>query len=49
MKLTHRIHVCLIIFLTHYFDFDIINLLKSDSLHFDSIMSPIHYESISVT
>ena len=47
MKLSHRIHVCLIIFLIHYFD--IINLLKTRSLHFDSIMNPTNYESISVT
>ena len=32
MKQTHRIHVCLIIFLIHYFD--IINLLKSDKIHY---------------
>ena len=32
MKLTHRIHVCLIIFLIHYFV--IINLLKSDKIHY---------------
>ena len=51
MKQTHRIHDGLIIFLIHYFD--LINLLKSDKihhiLHFDSIMNPTHYESISVT
>ena len=47
MKLSHRIYVCLIIFLIHYFD--IINLLKTRSLHFDSIMNPTNYESISVT
>ena len=37
MKLTHRIHVCLIILLIDYFDiinFDIINLLKSDKIHY---------------
>ena len=32
MKQTHRIHVCLIIFLIHYFD--IINLLKSGKIHY---------------
>ena len=32
MVLTHRIHVSLIIFLIHYFD--IINLLKSDKIHY---------------
>ena len=32
MKQTHRIHVCLIIFLIHYFD--IINLLKSEKIHY---------------
>ena len=32
MKLTHRIHVCLIIVLIHHFD--IINLLKSDKIHY---------------
>ena len=49
MKVTHRTHVCLIIFLIHYFN--IMNSLKSDKipLNFDSIMNPIHYESISVT
>ena len=31
MKQTHRIHVCLIIFLIHYFD--IMNSLKSDKNH----------------
>ena len=30
MKQTHRIHVCLIIFLIHYFD--MINLLKPDKI-----------------
>ena len=30
MKLNHRIHVCLIIFLIYYFD--VINLLKSDKI-----------------
>ena len=32
MKQTHRIHAWLIIFLIHYFD--IINLLKSDKIHY---------------
>ena len=32
MKQTHRIHVCLIIFLIHYFN--IINLLKSDKIYY---------------
>ena len=32
MKLSHHIHVCLIIFLIHYFD--IINLLKSGKIHY---------------
>ena len=32
MKQTHRIHVYLIIFSFHYFD--IINLLKSDKIHY---------------
>ena len=32
MKQTHHIHVCLISFLIHYFD--IINLLKSDKIHY---------------
>ena len=32
MKQTHRIHVCLIIFLIHYFD--IINLLRSDKIRY---------------
>ena len=32
MKLTHGIHVCLIIFLIDYLD--IINLLKSDKIHY---------------
>ena len=45
MKLTHRVHVCLIIFLIHYFD--VINLLKSDKIHY--ILNPTHYQSISVT
>ena len=31
MKLTHRVHVCLVIFLMHYFD--IINLLKPNKIH----------------
>ena len=43
MKLTHRIHVCLIIFLIHSFE------VRQDALHFDSIMNPSHYESVSVT
>ena len=37
MKQTHRIHVFLIIYLIHYFDiinFDIINLLKSEKIHY---------------
>ena len=32
MTLTHRIHVCFIIFSFHYID--IINLLKSDKIHY---------------
>ena len=32
MKQTHRVHVCLIIFLIHYFD--IISLLKSGKIHY---------------
>ena len=32
MKQTHSIHVCLIILLIHYFD--VINLLKSDKIHY---------------
>ena len=32
MKLTHRIHVCLTIFLIHYFD--LMNSLKSDKTHY---------------
>ena len=32
MKLTHRVHVRLIIFLIYYFD--IINSLKSDMTHY---------------
>ena len=32
MKQTHRIHVCLIIFLIHYFD--ILNSLKSYKIHY---------------
>ena len=32
MKQTHPIHVCLIIFLIHYFD--IINLLESDKIDY---------------
>ena len=32
MKLTCRIHLCLIIFLIDYFD--ITNLLKSDKIHY---------------
>ena len=32
IKQAHRIHVCLIIFLIHYFD--IINMLKSDKIHY---------------
>ena len=32
MKQTHHIHVCLIISLIHYFD--VINLLKSDKIHY---------------
>ena len=47
MKQTHCIHVCLIIFLIHYFDMT--NLLKSDKINFDSIMNLTHYKSISVT
>ena len=34
-------------FLIHYFD--IMNSLKSDSVHFDSIMNIILYESVGVT
>ena len=32
MKQSHHIHVCLIIFLIHYFD--LINLLKSDKIQY---------------
>ena len=32
MKLTHRIHVCLIISSIHYFN--IMNSLKSDKVHY---------------
>ena len=32
MKQTHRIHVCLIIFLIHFFD--MINLLKLDKIDY---------------
>ena len=32
MKQTHHIHVCVIIFLIHYFD--IINLLKPDKINY---------------
>ena len=32
MKQTHRIHVCLVIFLIHCFD--VVNLLKSDKIHY---------------
>ena len=32
MKQTHIIYVCLIIFLSYYFD--IMNLLKSDKIHY---------------
>ena len=32
IKLTHRIHVCLIISLIHYFN--IMNSLKSDKIHY---------------
>ena len=32
MKQTHRIHVCSIIFLIHYFD--IVNSLKPDKIHY---------------
>ena len=49
MKLTHRIHVCLIIFLIHYFNINEFTEVRQDLLHFDSIMNPTHYESISVT
>ena len=35
MKLTHGIHVCLIIFLIHYFD--LINLLKPGKIHYTLI------------
>ena len=48
MKLTHRIHVCLIIFLILFW-YNEFTEVRQDSLHFDSIMSPIHYESISGT
>ena len=47
MRQTHCIHVCLIIFLIHYFDMT--NLLKSDKINFDSIMNLTHYKSINVT
>ena len=46
MEQTHRIHVCLITFLIHYFEF---TKVRQDCLHFDSIMNPAHYKSISVT
>ena len=35
------VFMCLIIFLIHYFD-------RQDSLHFDSIINPAHYELRSV-
>ena len=48
MKLTHPIHVCLIIFSIHYFDIIKFTEVRQESLHFDSTMDLIHYESISV-
>ena len=46
MKQTHRIHVCLIISLIHYFDK--INLqARQDLLHFDSIMNPTDFMPIN--
>ena len=50
MELTHGIHVCLTIF-NSLFWYNEFTEVKQDSLHFDSIMNPTHYEyqSISVT
>ena len=48
MKPTHRIHVCFIIFLIHYFEIMNSPKVRQDSLHFDSIMNLTQYESISV-
>ena len=47
MKQTHSIHVCLIVFLIQYFD-NWFAEVRQDSLHFDSITDPAHYESISL-
>ena len=50
MKLTHYIHVCLIILLIHYFG--IINLVQSDKIYYILIQQWIpltHYELVSVT
>ena len=47
MKLTHRIHVLLFFYsLFWYNDF---TEVWQDSSHFDLVMNPTHYESISVT
>ena len=48
MKLTHRLHICLIIFsfIIWYHEF---TEVRQELLHFDSIMNSTHYESISVT
>ena len=48
MKLTHRIHVCLIIFFNSLFQYNEFTEIRQDSLNFDLIMNPTHYESISV-
>ena len=48
MKLGHRINVCLIIFLIQLFWYNEFTEVRQGSLHFDSIMNPTHYESISV-
>ena len=51
MKLTHRIHVCLIILFNYFnslFRYNKFTELRQNLLHFDSIMNLIHYESINV-
>ena len=46
MKLTNRVHVCLTIFFNSLVWYNEFTEARQDSLHFDSIMNPTHYESI---
>ena len=48
MKLTHRLHICLIIF-SFIIWYHELTEVRQELLHFDSIMNSTHYESISVT